>query len=144
MADDGTQHGSRQPPLTAQPGHALLTTCLLLLLTLGFPPGARGEAAAAVDDAPGALPPPAAREVDFVKNVQPILAAACHGCHGPAKQKADLRLDAKRLAFRGGESGPAIVPGDSANSRLIRLVAGLDPKLKMPAEGEPLSAGQVG
>ena len=40
----------------------------------------------------------------------------------------------------GGDSGRAIVPGDSANSVLIHLVSGLDPKRVMPAEGERLTA----
>src|SRR5262245_45320924 len=62
-----------------------------------------------------ALPPPAARPVDFLKDVQPILARSCFSCHGPEKQKADLRWDAKATVFRAGEHGPLLLPGDSAN-----------------------------
>src|SRR5688500_11108578 len=92
-----------------------------------------------------ALPPAAGFKVDFVKDVQPILAARCVTCHGAAKQRSEFRLDVKSIALKGGDSGkPAVIPGDAAASPLIRYVAGLDDKIKMPAEGEPLSAEQVG
>jgi hypothetical protein len=56
-----------------------------------------------------------------------------------------LRLDRRADALRGGESGvPAIVPGNSAQSLLIRYIAGLDPKVVMPPSGPRLSAEQVG
>ena len=90
------------------------------------------------------LPPPVTRKVDFVKDVRPIFAASCYACHGPNKQRGELRLDAKEVALAGGDSGNAIMPGDSAASPLIHYVAGLDPKKVMPAEGERLTAEQVG
>ena len=90
------------------------------------------------------LPPPVQRKVDFVKDVQPIFAASCVGCHGPDKQKSGMRLDAKQIALTGGDLGPAILPGKSADSPLIHYVAGLHPEVKMPAEGDPLTAEQIG
>ncbi len=99
-------------------------------------------AAAAVDVS--RLPPPAARPVDFVRDIQPIFAQNCHGCHGPKKQEAAFRLDAKEVALKGGELGPAIVPGKSAESLLIHLVGGLVEGKRMPRKGEPLSTEQVG
>jgi hypothetical protein len=90
------------------------------------------------------LPPAAARRVDFVADIQPILAERCYSCHGPEKQKADLRWDTKESVFRNGEHGPIIVPGKSAESRVMKLVAGLDPDVIMPPKGEPLSAAQIG
>ena len=65
-------------------------------------------------------------------------------CHGPEKQKADLRLDGKARALRGGDSGRVIEPGKSADSRLIHLVAGLEADTVMPPKGELLTAGQIG
>ena len=47
------------------------------------------------------LPPPANRKVDFVKDVQPILAKSCYDCHGEKKQEAALRWDAKEIALKG-------------------------------------------
>jgi mono/diheme cytochrome c family protein len=85
------------------------------------------------------LPPPAARRVDFVKDVRPLFAASCYACHGEKKQKGDLRLDRKKNALGSG----AIVPGKSADSPLIQRVAGLDPDQKMPPKGPGLTAEQV-
>jgi hypothetical protein len=91
------------------------------------------------------LPPAATRPIDFVKDVQPILSARCYECHGPKKQKADLRWDAKSVAMKGGEHGPTIIPGKSAESLMIQLVAGMKgDESRMPAKSEPLSAEQIG
>src|SRR5690349_21655908 len=81
---------------------------------------------------------------DFVRDVQPLLAARCLVCHGSKMQMHGLRLDRRTDALRGGESGvPAVVPGNSAQSLLIRYVAGLDPKVVMPPSGPRLTAEQV-
>src|SRR2546428_10024724 len=71
------------------------------------------------------LPPAATRQMDFVKDIQPILAKSCYQCHGPDKQKAELRWDSKDSVFKAGEHGPVLVPGKSAQSLVIQLVAGL-------------------
>src|SRR5205085_2112988 len=91
------------------------------------------------------LPPPVARPIDFVKDVQPLLAKNCYECHGEKKQKGDLRWDMKGTALKGGEHGLAILPGKSTESLMIQLVAGLKgDDMRMPAKGEPLSAEQIG
>lgn len=81
---------------------------------------------------------------DFVKDVEPILKARCQRCHGAKKAEGGLRLDLKARALAGGDRGPAIVPGQSDKSRLVRLVAGLDPDNVMPPSGPRLSAREVG
>ncbi len=94
----------------------------------------------------GKLPPAAIRPVDFVGDIQPLLRARCVSCHGAEEQAADLRLDIKRRAFEGSTSGTVIVPGVSASSRLIHLVAGAaGEENRMPpvGEGAPLSASDV-
>jgi hypothetical protein len=90
------------------------------------------------------LPPPVTRPVDFVKDIQPLLEANCYKCHGAQRAEADLRWDLKESALKGSDHGPVLIPGKSAESRMIHLVAGLDPKNVMPKKGERLSAGQVG
>jgi mono/diheme cytochrome c family protein len=90
------------------------------------------------------LPPPAARPVDFTKDIQPLLANHCHRCHGEQRAEADLRWDLKASALAGSDHGPVLVAGNSAASRMIHLVAGLDPKNVMPKKGERLNAEQVG
>jgi mono/diheme cytochrome c family protein len=105
--------------------------------------GAVGVAATPIDLAK--LPPPAARTVDFVQDIQPIFEARCAKCHGAEKQKGGYRLDDKKIALTGGdEHAPNIHPGRSAESPLIHFVAGLDPEMKMPAKGDPLTAEQIG
>lgn len=91
------------------------------------------------------LPPAANGEVDFVRDIQPIFKARCYACHDGGKQRGGLRLDMKTAALKGGESyAPAIVPGKSADSPLVRFVAGLEDGMLMPPEGDSLSAAQIG
>ncbi|MGE5192297.1 MAG: DUF1553 domain-containing protein [Deltaproteobacteria bacterium] len=89
------------------------------------------------------LPPPAKIEVDFAKHVKPLFAKYCFKCHGAEKQQAGLRLDVQGDAVRGGDSGPAFEAGKSADSLLIKYVAGLDPELVMPPEGDKLSKDDI-
>ena len=65
-------------------------------------------------------------EVDYARDVKPILAARCTSCHGAIRQKAGLRLDTADLIRRGGDSGPAIEPGQSGESLLIERVTAAD------------------
>jgi ankyrin repeat protein len=89
------------------------------------------------------LPPPAEGQVDFKQHVQPILAQKCYSCHGPKQQQSGLRLDDRQSALRGGDYGPVIVPGKSAESKLIlRLVSG-DGGMQMPPTGA-LPAEDIG
>lgn len=90
------------------------------------------------------LPPAAATKVDFVRDVQPLFVERCVRCHGPKKAEGGLRLDRKADAMAGGNSGPALEPGKSAASRLIRYVAGVDEETIMPPSGKRLTPAEVG
>lgn len=85
----------------------------------------------------------AAEPVDFSRDVEPLLRKRCHACHGGVTQMSGLRLDDKVSALKGGNSGAVIVPGKSAESRLVRLVAGLEEKKVMPPGGPRLSPQEV-
>ncbi len=102
--------------------------------------------AVADDDDDVELPPAATRQVDFARDVAPILERDCQRCHGAKKHKAGLSLHDPKKAMAGGDSGPAIVPGESAESLLIEAVARIDESTAMPpdGEGDPLTAEQVG
>src|SRR2546428_2343603 len=73
------------------------------------------------------LPPPANHNVNFSKEIRPIFEASCIKCHGRGRNKGGLRLDTREILLQGGESGPAVLPGNSGESRLIALVQGIDP-----------------
>ncbi len=87
--------------------------------------------------------PSAGAKVDFMRDIEPILARSCVSCHGPQKQKGGLRLDRADDAFKGGNSGPVIRPKASTESRLVHAVAGTDPELSMPPQGKKLTAQEV-
>src|SRR5689334_18546571 len=63
-------------------------------------------------------------KIDFQRDIQPILAAACVQCHSAKKAAGQLRLDVKSAALKGGISGLAIVPGRSRQSRLLARILG--------------------
>jgi len=73
-------------------------------------------------------------EAFFEKEIRPLLIEHCHECHSAeaAKLKAGLFLDHQAGWMKGGDSGPAIVPGDVEGSLLIHAVRYEDPDLAMP------------
>jgi hypothetical protein len=78
----------------------------------------------------------------FEKKIRPLLAERCYECHSEAKKvKAGLRLDLPEGWITGGDSGPAVVPGNVEASRIIRAIRYVDlelepmpPKSALPAE----------
>jgi hypothetical protein len=74
-----------------------------------------------------ALPPAATEAVDFHKQVVPILSGRCAKCHANTQQKGGFSINTREAVLKGGDSGPAVVVGKSAESRLVQLVAGLNP-----------------
>jgi hypothetical protein len=90
----------------------------------------------------GVTPANAQAPVSFSKDIQPILEQNCLSCHGPAMQSSRLNLSTLEGALRGGARGSAIVPGQAEDSRLYRMVAGLD-KPTMPFSGNKLTDGQI-
>jgi mono/diheme cytochrome c family protein len=82
-----------------------------------------------------------AEESFFEKRIAPLLQQRCLSCHRPDKKKGDLDLSTRAGALKGGEEGPAVVPGKPADSLLLIKVGGRVPK--MPRGGDPLSAAQV-
>jgi mono/diheme cytochrome c family protein len=104
-----------------------------------------GRAAAAFSPAElDQLPPAATRQVDFKKDIVPIFNASCVKCHGRGKAKGGFQMDTRETFLQEADSGPAVVPGNSRESRLIHLVAALDPADVMPVKGSRLTAEQVG
>ena len=92
------------------------------------------------------LPPAATNQIDFVRDIKPILDQSCLKCHGPERPKSNFRIDARAEALKGGENGVDIIPGQSGKSPLIHYVARLVEDMEMPpaGKGEPLTPEQVG
>ncbi len=118
------------------PVRTWLLACALAAIT--------ARAAGPSADAIARLPKPSDRIVDFTRDVQPILESSCIKCHGRGKSKGGWRMDDRASALAPADSGVAIVPGKSSESRLVHLVAGTDPDDVMPQKGTRLTAEQVG
>jgi Planctomycete cytochrome C len=78
----------------------------------------------------------------FEKRIRPVLSARCYTCHSDTKLGA-LQLTSRAALLAGGKSGPAITPGNSETSLLIRAIRQSDPKLKMPMAGEKLTEQEI-
>jgi hypothetical protein len=85
---------------------------------------------------------PARATVDFLKQVQPVLTAKCLGCHSGASAQAGLTLHTRADLLKGGASGPAIVPGNGAESLLVKKIRG-ERGMRMPPAGAPLDAETI-
>src|SRR2546427_2449298 len=90
----------------------------------------------------------AQKDIDFNRDIRPILSDHCYACHGPDenKRKAGLRLDRPEEALKTLKSGNrAIVPGDVEKSTLVQRLTCRDPDEVMPPpkEGKPLRAEQA-
>jgi mono/diheme cytochrome c family protein len=85
-----------------------------------------------------------AAPVDYLREIKPVLAENCYRCHGASQQKHSLRLDTAAAALKGGESGPAIQPGQSGRSLLVQAIKGEHDSLsRMPYKKPPLSDDKI-
>ena len=105
--------------------HFFFATCANIYLALGL----TGTSAA---DGAG--------EAFFEAKIRPLLAERCYECHGEKKQKGGLRLDSKSGWQKGGESGPALVPGKPEVSLLIKAVSYVEKDLQMPPKNQLTTA----
>jgi hypothetical protein len=109
--------------------------------------GALSVTALGVSLAPAAdAPKPTPQQLEFFeKSIRPILADSCYNCHSAkeGKKKGGLTLDSRDGWMKGGDSGPAIVPGDPEKSLLMVAVRYNDEALQMPPKGEKLPPEKV-
>ena len=71
----------------------------------------------------------------FESRVRPLLSTKCQECHGDGIAEAGLRLDSRQALIRGADSGPVVVLGKAAESRLLAVVRHAD-NIAMPPEGK--------
>ncbi|MBL8813302.1 MAG: PSD1 domain-containing protein [Planctomycetaceae bacterium] len=83
-----------------------------------------------------------AEEVDYLRDIKPLLKARCYACHGSLKQEAGLRLDTAQLLLKGGSDGPIVTANAPDQSPLLRRVHASVEEGRMPPEGEPLTPEQ--
>lgn len=77
----------------------------------------------------------------FESKIRPVLIEHCYECHSieSGKAKGGLRLDDREAVLRGGDSGPALLPGKPEESLLLAAIRHSDPDLEMPPRKERLS-----
>ncbi len=80
-----------------------------------------------------------AQDIDFERDVFPILEENCLGCHGEDEQESNLRLDRRSIMLRGGDSGlPTLVPGKPDASHMLQLIKHAEDGMEMPPEQDKL------
>jgi hypothetical protein len=81
----------------------------------------------------------------FESKIRPILVENCYKCHShdSEKVKGGLLLDTKDSVLKGGDNGPAVIPGFPDKSLLIKAVRYTDEDLQMPPKGKKLAPAQV-
>src|SRR5688500_12853743 len=116
---DGRIHALR---MTFPFAHHRASGCAIFLAVLATlrPPARAADGAADVEF--------------FEKKVRPVLVERCYECHsaGAKKLKGGLLLDTREGVLRGGDNGPALVPGEPDRSAIIKAVRYHDPDLQMP------------
>lgn len=94
------------------------------------------------------LPVATAAELDFYRDVYPVLKANCISCHNKTTTKGGLNMESPELMKKGGETGPGAVAGKSAESLVVQAAAHSDPDLVMPPKNNKsgavnLRAGEI-
>ena len=114
-----------------------------LLLLAAFTAHAAEKAPLAIAEVQRAEP------VNFEREVLPFLSDNCLACHCQTTRKGGLNLETQELMLKGGENGPAIVPGHAGESLALQAAAHLDADLAMPprdnkAKAKDLTPEQLG
>ena len=78
----------------------------------------------------------------FLAQVKPLLDSRCVSCHGPEKQKGGLRMDSRAALLKGGDNGPALVPGKPEASLLVQAVNHVKMELEMPPK-EKMTTNEI-
>ncbi len=107
----------------------IFAPCVLILMQLGVVSAQQNE------------PPPATKGLEFFETkIRPVLVQHCYKCHSVSGKKSEgsLLLDSREGIQKGGDRGPAVVPGDTAKSILLTAIQHTDADLKMPPKKDRL------
>lgn len=130
----------------------LAAACAAATSVAQTPPDAADDASATDAQSPPAAPAdpedeataaPDEDAIDFSIDIEPILVARCVKCHGPERHASGLRLDARKFAMRGGDSGRAVLGGTPATNELYARVSSSDRSYRMPKNSPPLSSREI-
>jgi len=108
-----------------------------------------GEKTPAEKSADAAIPPPGPISADdlkfFEERIRPVLVTECYKCHSHTadKVKGGLLLDTREGLLHGGDTGPALVPGDPDKSLLVQAIRYTDDDLQMPPKGQKLGDAEI-
>lgn len=76
------------------------------------------------------------KSVDFFETkIRPVLAENCYSCHGPTKQRGDIRLDARLFLVQARDEGPVVDTSDPSKSRILKAIRH-EGEFKMPPKGK--------
>src|SRR5262245_20927992 len=84
---------------------------------------------------------PSSRPISYARDIRPILSDRCFRCHGPdeTQRKAELRLDVRAEALKGGQSGEkAITPREPSKSEVVLRIFSTNPREQMPPPSSKL------
>ncbi len=90
------------------------------------------------EEKPLLKPEPVSDKVDFAKDIAPMIQTACFKCHGGEKVKGKFKLNTKKDAFEGGESGKAILPEKPTLSKFYTSLVDPDEDVLMPPPKEKI------
>ena len=95
------------------------------------------------------LPPPADKPgLTYTQDIKPLFERSCTKCHGEEKQKAKLRLDSRQAVLQGARDEKVILPGKSADSKLVRVVSKAteeeDEWMPPPGKAKELTPEEIG
>ncbi|MBL9203353.1 MAG: PSD1 domain-containing protein, partial [Opitutaceae bacterium] len=86
----------------------------------------------------------ASAQVDYLRDVKPLLAQHCYRCHGASQQKGGMRADTVAFLKEGGDAGAALKPGDSKASVLVQALLGThDDISRMPYKKPALADAEI-
>ena len=126
------------PSMLRAPQRVLMVLCLVTISTLTGTSLAQDAGMMAGDSMMTEEPSFSRRDLDFFESkIRPLLLGRCVNCHSNdgSRINAGLRVDTRMQLLIGGDSGPAIIPGDPDASLLIQAVRYDDPGLEMPPRG---------
>ena len=81
--------------------------------------------------------------IDFAHDIAPVLQRRCAKCHAGTQKKGGLSINTRQTLLAGGDTGSAVIPRKAGESSFIERLESADPDLRMPPEGERLTARQI-